>query len=397
MDFPPFERYRHYVDRRRADGLLRRVEATGPAEPGRAVVAGRRRLNFSSNDYLGLSRDPRLAARAASYAEIWGTGAGASPLITGESDAHVAVEKKLAVLKGVERVLLYPAGYQANVAVLTALLDRQVLGAEPIVFSDRLVHASLHAGCRAAGARQQRFAHNDLARLGEMLRAVEGDRRPKFILSESIFSMDGDRADIGGLTDLAVRHRALLVIDEAHATGVAGTNGMGLTAGCDAPNLVATGTFSKALGAQGGYVAAAAPIVEYLVQASQGYVYSTALSPMVLGAVDAALDLVPGMDAGRRRLDRMAGTLRGACRALGLDVGQSDGPIVPVIVGADGAALRLGRGLLDEDILGLAIRPPTVPKGRARVRLTVTLSHTDSDLETLVDALRRQVPRAMAA
>ena len=389
---PDFD-YGRFCDRLTAMKRRRRLRAFGPSANGRIEAASGPLINFASNDYLGLARHPEVIRRAQAFAGEWGTGAGASRLVCGTLAIHEAVEDKIARGKGTETALVFASGYQTNVSVLAALLDAKALGGEPLVLCDRLNHASLHDGCRMAGVRETRYRHNDPAHLEDLLRTHRRAGQPCFILSETVFSMDGDRADVAALAALARRFDAFLYLDEAHATGVLGRGGFGLAADFPGEAGLVMGTFSKALGSFGAYVACSAGIRDYLVNRCGGFIYSTALPPPVLGAVDAALDLLPGFDAARARLQQMAAKLRDSLRASGLDCGASSTQIVPMIVGDEDAALDLARGLEEEGILAAGIRPPTVPLGTARVRFSVTAGHSDADIARLIEA----VPRLAAA
>ncbi len=367
--------------------------------PGRVVVDGRELVNVSSNDYLGLSRSPQLVARSTQWGERWGAGSGASRLVSGSLEPFARVEEKLAAGKGAEAALVFASGYQANASILPALLDARLHGAQPLVFADRLNHASLHAGCNAAGVSQIRYRHNDMSHLEELLaakipggeKAAENaaDRPPAFILSETVFSMDGDRADIPALADLARRFGAFLYLDEAHATGVLGRNGFGLAADHPGAANLVMGTFGKALGGFGAYAACSATLRDYLINRCGGMVYSTALPPTVLGAMDAALDLIPELEEARRRLLRNAEALRAQWRDAGLDCGASTTQIIPLILGDDEAALALSRALEEEGFLAVAIRPPTVPEGTSRLRIALSAVHGDDDLARLAEAVIR--------
>lgn len=385
--FDPF--WQHSLAELDARGRRRRLRRTEALEGPWAVVDGRRLLDFSSNDYLGLSRHPELIRRAARFAEEWGTGSGASRLVRGNLAPFAPIEAKLAAAKGTEAALVFTSGYQANAAVLPALLDPKVLGAEPLVFADRLIHASLHMGLAAAGVRQTRFRHNDLAHLGELLDLHDGKERPKVIVTETVFSMDGDRADVAALAHLAERHRAFLYVDEAHATGVLGERGFGLAAGYGGRIGLAMGTFSKALGGFGAYVAGSAALCDYLVNRCGGLIYSTALPPSVLGAMDAALDLVPGLSAEREHLQQQAERLRAMLNRAGLDTGASSTQIVPVILGSEDRALAVAAALEAEGFLGVAIRPPTVPTGTSRIRFALSALHSAEQVEALAAAVIR--------
>ncbi len=376
-----------FLDRLEAAHAYRRLHASRPDGAGAIWRDGRRLINFSSNDYLGLSLHPALIARARQWTERWGAGSRASRLVCGTLEAHQEIEAKLARLKGTEAALVFNSGFQANGAVLPALFDRELLKRDPLVFADRLNHASLHHGCRAAGVRQIRFRHNDMNHLESLLKANTATAGLRFILTESVFSMDGDRADMEALASLAARHDAFLYLDEAHATGVLGPRGMGLAGEIPGKVDLVMGTFSKALGGFGAYVACSAKLREYLINTCAGFIYSTALPPAVLGAIDAALDLVPGMDADRERLLSSAERVRTAFKRAGIDTAGSSTQIVPALVGAEQTALALSRDLEADGILGIAIRPPTVPAGTSRIRFALTADHGVEDVDRLIATL----------
>jgi len=366
-------------------GQLRRLQPMQLAPRGRLLRDGGEFLDFSSNDYLGLSRHPLLIERASAWAAEMGAGAGASRLVTGTSSAHLAVEAKIAAFKGTEAALLFASGWQANAAVIPALVK-----AAPgvAVFTDRLIHASLHQGCAAAGVRQIRFRHNDLDDLEALLASKGKDAPARIIVTESVFSMDGDRADMQRLAAIARAHDAFLFVDEAHATGVLGPGGAGLSATVPGSVDLVMGTFSKALGGFGAYVAGSRLLCDYLINACGGFIFSTAPPPAVLGAIDAALDLVPSMDAERRHLADLAERLRSGLREIDLDTGPSTTQIVPAIVGEARTALELSRKLADRGIVAAAIRPPTVPNGTSRLRLALRASQETGDIERLLAAIR---------
>jgi 8-amino-7-oxononanoate synthase len=382
------------LDRLGQAGLRRTLAATGTAAAGRAVRDGRTLLNFSSNDYLGLSHHPALAGRAADYASAYGTGAGASRLVCGTSPAHLAIERKLAALKGKPAAMLLASGWQANAAVLAALL--RAAGPQAMLFSDALNHNSLIQGARLGGIRPIRFRHNDMADLERLLTAQANLPGRRFIVTESVFSMDGDRADVATLRRLADAHDAFLYVDEAHATGVLGPQGMGLCAQLPGIDLV-MGTFSKALGSFGAYVAGSEALIAFLQNACAGFVYTTALPPPVLGAIDAALDLVPGLDAERAHLAGLGARLRSALRDIGIGTGDSSTQIVPAMVGSAPDALALAAALRARGVLAVAIRPPTVPPGTSRLRFAVSAAHTEADLDALIAAIRDAWPMRLAA
>jgi 8-amino-7-oxononanoate synthase len=371
---------------RKASDRYRVLRAVSPGAPGMVHRDGRELIDFSSNDYLGLARRPELARRAGEWAKSMGTGARASRLVSGTLEAHVALEKRVAAFKGTEAALLFASGWQANAALFPALLK---LAPGAAVFADWLVHASIHHGIAAGQTRHHGYRHNDLDHLEELL-ATHGAQAPaRIIATESVFSMDGDRADLGRLVAIAHKHDALLVVDEAHATGVFGAGGAGLTADLiDKPDIV-MGTFSKALGGFGAYIAASAEVCEYLVNACSGFIYTTAPPPPVLGAIDAALDLVPGMESERAHLQALAGLLRDGLRDLGFDTGSSDTQIVPVVIGGEAEALAASAALEAAGVLGVAIRPPTVPEGASRIRFSLSAVHTEEQVGRVLDAMRK--------
>lgn len=368
----------------RARGQWRDLAPARLLHGGRILRDGHKLVDFSSNDYLGLARHPLLADRAQFYAAEYGTGAGASRLVTGTSEAHLALETKIAAFKGTEAALLLASGWQCNAAVIPALLAL-VPGAA--VFTDKLIHASMHSGIAAAGARQIRFRHNDLAHLADLLKAKGRQAPGRFIFTESVFSMDGDRADVTALAALAREHDAFLFVDEAHATGVLGPHGAGLASGIAGVDLV-MGTFSKALGGFGAYVACSALLRDYLVNTCGGFIFTTAPPPAVVGAIDAALDLVPTLDAERAHLAVLAERLRAGLAAMGIDSAGSTTQIVPAIIGAEDDALALSRALAEHGMMAAAIRPPTVPPGTSRLRLALRATHSADDIDQLLAALR---------
>ncbi len=366
--------------------VRRRLRTAGGAAPGRIVWNDREVVNFSSNDYLGLARHPLLLERAQQWAALYGSSAQASRLVCGNLEQHEAIESKLSRLKGTEAALLFASGWQANAAVLPALLRLGANRSEALVFTDKLNHASLHHGCQAAGVRQIRFRHNDLDHLESLLKARAGLPGLRFIVTESVFSMDGDRCDVSALAGLAERYGAFVYLDEAHATGVLGPRGMGLAGLAPGGVDLAMGTFSKALGGFGAYVAGSQKLCDYLINTCSGFIYTTALPPPVLGAIDAALDLVPAMDAERQRLAGHASRLRTALQNMGFDTGASSTQIVPAMVGDAGQALGVSAALERAGVLAVAIRPPTVAAGTSRIRLALSAAHSEEDIDLLIDA-----------
>lgn len=373
------------LDQLRGQGTLRSLRAVEPLDGRRVRIDGRELIDFSSNDYLGLARHPSLIARSIEWTGRYGTGAGASRLVTGTLELHQAVEDKIARLKGTEAALILGSGWQANATVLPALLDRKLLNGHTTLLTDRLNHASLHQGAQAAGVRETRFRHNDLGHLKDLLKAHAQSRC--VIVTESVFSMDGDRSDVAALADLAERYGAFLYLDEAHATGVLGPKGAGLSGLAPGRVDLIMGTFSKALGGYGAYVAGSRALIDYLINHASGFIFTTALPPGVLGAIDAALDLLPDLDEARATLAASADRLRAGLTRLGLDTANSSTQIVPALIGDSTKAVAVAKTLQEAGFLGIAIRPPTVPAGTARIRFAVSSEHRAEDIDQLIYAM----------
>ncbi|MCG4271918.1 aminotransferase class I/II-fold pyridoxal phosphate-dependent enzyme [Acetobacter senegalensis] len=369
-------------------GRLRTPRTLNPAGHGLLERAdGNVLVDFSSNDYLGLRTHSLLQERATQWGQRFGTGSGASRLVTGTCSGAVALENRLASLKGMEAACILSSGWQANATLVPALarLSVAVTGAPPTVLVDKLIHASLYHGCAAAGVRPVRFRHNDVSHLEALLHKVEGAGL-KIVLTESVFSMDGDRADMAALAAVCRANGAFLCVDEAHATGILGKEGKGLADGL--ADLV-MGTFSKALGGMGAFVASSSAVCRWLENSGSGYIYSTAPSPMVLGAVEAALDLLPRpeMERVRVRVADLAERFRRHMQAGGLDTGPSSTQIVPVVVGREETALGLSRSVEAAGFLAIAIRPPTVPPGACRLRVVLHAQHTVEQVDALAEAI----------
>ena len=386
------EIYRAYCAERAALDRLRSLKASALAPDGRIWRDGRLLVNFASNDYLGLSLHPALIAASRAYAEKYGAGVAASRLVTGEHPAFAALEAKIALAKNQPAALVMASGYQTNLTAIAALADKQVAGRAVSILADRLAHHSLLQGAVLSGARLLRFQHNDCDHLEQLLRARKGKGDFCLIVTESVFGMDGDLADLARIGALAREYDALLYVDEAHATGVFGARGYGLCEDFSDVVDVAMGTFGKALGGFGSYLACAPEIRDFLIQRCGGLVYSTGLPPAVLGAMDAALSLAPQMAAQRQALLAQAARLRAALKAQGWNCGASASQIVPVLIGAESDALLLAAELERAGFLIPAIRPPTVPVGSSRLRLSLSAAHKTADIDALIAALGEFAP-----
>ncbi|HZS37009.1 MAG TPA: 8-amino-7-oxononanoate synthase [Polyangia bacterium] len=346
------------------------------------VVDGHRASNFSSNNYLGLADHPLLARAATAAIADCGFGAGASRLIVGNLAPHRALEARLATWKRTDAALLFNSGYQANVGLVSALA-----GPDDVVFSDELNHASLIDGCRLSRARVIVYHHADAADLERRLREHTGRRR--LVVTDSVFSMDGDRAPLADLVAAARAHDALVAVDEAHAVGVIGERGAGLCDGLDVD--LQMGTLGKALGGFGAYVAARAPLVDLLAHRARSFVFTTALPVPVVAAAHAAVDwLISDEGAARRaRLAENARRFHAALRDRGFPVAAEPSHIVPLRVrdGDPRRAMEAAAALLARGVYAQGIRPPTVPDGTARIRLALMATHTDAQLDLALDAL----------
>ena len=369
--------------RREETGQRRVLRSLIPIRGSRVMADDEVLMNFCSNDYLGLSKHPLLSERAMEFLERFGAGSTASRLVCGNFACFEEVEKKLALLKGTEAALLFNSGYQANSSLLPALTDRNSL-----ILSDELNHNSIVNGALLSRCRVRCFEHNDLNHLVRLLEENRHENPSRIVIvTETVFSVDGDRSDVDALVDIAEEFDALLVVDEAHATGVLGAHGMGLARGKRVD--LAMGTFGKACGSFGAYVACSAAMRDYLINTCSGFIYSTALPPSVAGSIDAALELIPGMDRERLELQSHAQMFRNALREMGWDTGRSTTQIVPVVVGEAREALFLSDRLRKGGILASALRPPTVSPGKSSIRFGLTALHTDQDLEMVVNRLRK--------
>ena len=365
-------------------GLRRKLRRVDSPQGPSIILDGRRVLNFACNDYLGLANDPRIRQTAISSIEAEGFGAGASRLICGNMGAHEALEADLASFKNTESALVYSSGYMANTGIISALLNRN-----SVVLSDRLNHASILDGIILSRAQLLRYPHADMQALEGMLKDLPGTQR-RLVVTDSVFSMDGDKAPLKEIVDLARRYDALVMVDEAHAFGVLGEKGSGLVEelGLGASVDVQMGTLSKAAGSFGAYACGTKLLCEYLINRSRSFIYTTAMPPAIAQASRTALQIIREGGALRQRLRGYADYMRRELDALGFDTMRSSTPIIPILVKDPAQALAMSQRLLQKGFFVQAIRPPTVPLGTSRLRLTLMATHTQEDLNQLADALR---------
>ena len=358
-----------------------------PHVGGMVQLDGKQYLDFSSNDYLALSSDTRLVDAVRHAAGQVGWGSGASPLISGFGVLQQQLQEQVSFWKNCESALLFSTGFAANLGVISALADR-----ESIIFSDELNHASIIDGCRLSGAKTVIYRHCDIDHLSELL-VQHGSIERKFIVSDSLFSMDGDIAPLEKLVQLKQKNGAMLIIDEAHAAGVFGDRGSGL---CEQKSVekevdVRVGTLSKAIGSIGGIAATSKSIFDWLVNRARSYIFSTAQPEAISAAAIAAIEIIRNDATPRVRLLESANRLREQCKAANLETGNSTSQIVPVMLGESKRALAVSNFLLERGIFVPPIRPPAVPEGQARLRITLTAAHRAEHLEQLIDTLRRAV------
>ncbi|MBO9482091.1 8-amino-7-oxononanoate synthase [Salinisphaera sp. G21_0] len=371
------------LEARHAAGLYRRRQTLDSPQGPEVIINGQHCLAFCSNDYLGLANHPDVIACFQQATDHYGLGGGASHLVVGHSRAHHQLEEALAEFTGRERVLLFANGYMANLGVISALLGKQ-----DAVFQDRLNHASLLDAGRLSGARFQRYLHNDVDNLTNRLQKTRARR--KLIVTDGVFSMDGDVAQVKALSDLAEQHQAWLMVDDAHGFGFLGATGGGVAEayGLGQKHLpVLVGTLGKAFGTYGAFVAGSNALIETLIQFARTYIYTTSMPPAVASATLTSLNLLREQQWRREHLQTLIQYFRSGCEQLGLPLMPSPTPIQPLLVGCARRAVTISRRLSEQGILVTAIRPPTVPEGSSRLRITFSASHKLHHVDRLLDAL----------
>ena len=377
------EDLRERLHHRESAQLYRSRSILQSPQESHVVVAGRQYLAFCSNDYLGLANHPQLVAAVCEGARQYGVGAGASHLINGHSTAHHILETALADFTGFPKAVLFSTGYMANAGVITALAGR-----EDALFADKLNHASLNDAALLSRARFSRYPHLDLATLERQLAASHGRR--KLVMTDSVFSMDGDIAPIEALLGLCQKHDAWLMLDDAHGFGVLGGKGQGILSyfNISSPRIIYMATLGKAAGVFGAFVAAQPEIIETLVQRARSYIYTTASPPMLSHALLKSLELIESEEWRRTKLAQLIACLKGELQSLRWKLLPSSTPIQPLIIGQTDAAVKVSEALRERNILVPAIRPPTVPQGSARLRLSLSASHSAEDVAQLAAVLK---------
>lgn len=377
----PFSELQLQLDERAAKGLLRQRRIVTSAQGARLTADGKQYISFCSNDYLGLANHPRIIAALHAGAGRYGVGAGAAHLVSGHSMAHETLESELAAFVGKPSALLFSTGYMANMGAVQALVDRG-----DTVFADKLNHASLNDAMLLSRATVKRYRHNDIAQLETMLGETRKGR--KLVCTDAVFSMDGDRAPLPELLDLCEKHDAWLLLDDAHGFGVSG-KGRGTLAhfGIDSPRIIYMATLGKAAGVFGAFVAAEKIVIDTLVNNARSYIYTTATPPALSVALLESLKLIAEGDEWRAYLQGLITKFRKGLEGLRWALMESGTAIQPLMIGENQAALDLSVALRERGIWVPAIRPPTVPDGTARLRITLSAAHTASDVETLIESL----------
>ncbi len=372
------------LDRMREDGVFRPLAVLQTPQDAEVEIGGKRLINLSSNNYLGLNRHPRLVAAAIEAAREWGAGSGAVRTIAGTLALHEELERRLAVFKGTEAALTFQSGYTVNLGVIGSMLETG-----DCVVSDKLNHASIIDGIRLTRASRVLYEHADVEDAERALReARDAGARRVLLVTDGVFSMDGDIAPLPGLVERAEKYEAAVMVDDAHASGVLGRNGRGTTDHFDLHGRVALniGTLSKAMGVVGGYVAASQVVRDHLIHTARPFLFSSSHPPATVGACIAAIDVLEQEPALIERLWENTRVFKAGLRDLGFETGTSETPITPVMCGEAAAAMALGEALRQRGIFAQGIGFPTVPRGRARVRTIVTASHTPAQLDAALEA-----------
>lgn len=392
----------HFIDQElshlKDTGLYRHMSLIqGPQEP-KVTVNGKDVILLCSNNYLGLANHPEIKEAAISAIEKYGFGSGASRLVSGNMELHEELEQRLARFKGTEAALVFNSGYHANIGIISAIVGRG-----DIIFSDKLNHASITDGCLLSRARLIRYPHKDVEKLERVLRETGKDSPVhrftdspirKLIITDGIFSMDGDISPLKELSELADKYNCMLMVDDAHATGVLGSKGKGTSEyfGIDNPNIIQMGTLGKALGCFGAYVVGSRKLIDYLINKARSFIYTTSLPPSVCAASIAAIDILEKEPQIRRNLWDRIEYFRTGLKNAGIDTMASETQIIPLFIGNANNAVKISKHLFEKGIFVQAIRPPTVPEGTSRLRITLMATHSWDDLKyaikTIEDAVK---------
>ncbi|MBG9453731.1 8-amino-7-oxononanoate synthase [Lysinibacillus sphaericus] len=366
-------------------GLTRKLRSFSNGNESEVIINGKNFLLFSSNNYLGLATDFRLKKKASEGISKYGTGAGGSRLTTGNFDIHEQLESEIAVLKKTEAAIVFSSGYLANIGVISS-----VMKAGDIIFSDAWNHASIIDGCRLSQAKTIVYEHADMVDLEHKLKQSHGDGK-KLIVTDGVFSMDGDIAPLPEIVALAKEYNAYIMIDDAHVTGVLGTDGRGTADYFGLKDEIdfTVGTLSKAIGAEGGFVATSAIAKNYLLNKARSFIFQTSLSPSAIEAAREGISIIQNEPERRKKLLNNAKYLRLKLEESGFVVNEGETPIITLLIGDSHEAVQFSEKLMDEGVFIPAIRPPTVPKGSSRLRITVMATHTMEQLDTVINKMKK--------
>ncbi|KAF0120445.1 MAG: 8-amino-7-oxononanoate synthase [bacterium] len=386
MSLPIDQFLKEEIERLKRLGLYRDMKRIVGHIDTTVSIDGKEVILLSSNNYLGLASHPKLKEAAASALTEYGTGACASRLISGNMEIHEELERKTAKFKGCQSAIVFPTGYMANIGVITSLAMEGDL-----ILSDELNHASIIDGCRLSGAKIKVYPHKNIEKLKEILSqgnasSSKGSYKRTLIVTDGVFSMDGDITPLPEILGIAMKEDALVIVDDAHATGVLGENGKGTAEyfGLTDEKLIHMGTFSKALGSMGGYIAGSKVIIEYLKNNARPFIYSTALPPSVCASSIAAIDIIENEPLTRKRLWENITRFRKGLTNLGYNTMESQTQIIPILIGDASLTMEFARAIFQKGVYAPGIRPPTVPEGKSRIRTSLMASHTDEQIDKVL-------------
>ena len=369
-------------------GLDRYLKTLIKIDPIKIKYQNRVLLNFSSNDYLGLSQNNIIKRDTIKIIKKYGIGSGSSRLVSGNFDFHEKIECELAKKKKSETTIIFSTGYLANYSILSTIFSSNIFKKNPIVFSDRLNHQCIYEGCKNKKINFFRFRHNDMNHLEYLLKKNKFKQNPKFILSESVFSMDGDFADIAGLVNLKKKYNSFLFLDEAHATGIYGDNGFGLSTKFSNDIDCVTGTFSKAFGSFGAYVSCSKNLKSFLINKCSSFIYSTSLPFSLLASIYSGIKIIPKLKNERKKLIKNSYFLRKILKKDNFDIGNSQTNIIPIIIGDSKKTILISKKLEKKGFYVVPIRPPSVPPNSSRLRISISSCHSQNNIKKLFNSLK---------
>ena len=369
-------------------GLDRYLKTLIKIDPIKVKYKNRVLLNFSSNDYLGLSQNNIIKRDTIKIIKKYGIGSGSSRLVSGNFDFHEKIESDLAKKKKSEAAIIFSTGYLANYSILSTIFSSNIFKKNPIVFSDRLNHQCIYEGCKNKKINFFRFRHNDMNHLEYLLKKNKFKQNPKFILSESVFSMDGDFADLAGLVNLKKKYNSFLFLDEAHATGIYGDNGFGLSTKFSNDIDCVTGTFSKAFGSFGAYVSCSKNLKSFLINKCSSFIYSTSLPFSLLASIYSGIKIIPKLKNERKKLIKNSYFLRKILKKDNFDIGNSQTNIIPIIIGDSKKTILISKKLEKKGFYVVPIRPPSVPPNSSRLRISISSCHSQNNIKKLFNSLK---------